>query len=403
MPPNVAEAPLKEPLDVLLVALVVYLVLAWLRQTQAQLALLGAAVVGAAGLLARQAGLVLTTWVLQGLLAVSVVLLVVAFQADLRRGLERIALPGFGRRRALAPQSAQEALVRAALELASARRGALLVLPGREPLERFLEGGIALDGELSEPLLLSLFDPHSPGHDGAAVVEGGRVTRFGAHLPLSGDFATLRNRGTRHAAALGLAERCDALAIVVSEERGSVSVARASSLTELQAPTELARWIHEYSGAAVRQGRRPRLRDSLRGSGREAALATAISLILWVALVPGSQVMDTVLHVPVVVRDVPPGYVLEQVEPEEVDITVSGPRRTLLFAAPGDFGLDVDAIFVQLGRRSFQVDPGDVKHPRGVTVVAVRPDRIQLAVRGPHAVPGAPETPALPAAQTPRP
>jgi diadenylate cyclase len=403
MPLNVSETPLKELLDVLFVTLVVYFVLAWLRHTQAQLALFGAAVVGAACLLARQAGLVLTTWVLEGLLAVAVVLLVVAFQADLRRGLEGLALPAFGRRRALAPASAQEVLVRAALELASTRRGALIVLPGREPVERFLEGGIALDGELSEPLLLSLFDPHSPGHDGAAVVEGGRVTRFAAHLPLSADFAQLRNRGTRHAAALGLAECCDAFAVVVSEERGSVSVARASQLTELRAPTELARWIREYSGASAREGYRPRLRDSLRRSGREAILAAAISLFLWVALVPGSQVMETALHVPVVVRDLPPGFVLEKVDPEEVDITVSAPRRTLLFAAPDDFGLDVDAIFVQLGRRSFQVDPGDVKHPRGVTVVAVRPDRIQLTVRGPGAVPAAAETPALPAIETPHP
>ena len=360
MPLNVSETPLKELLDILFVTLVVYFVLAWLRHTQAQLALFGAAVVGAACLLARQAGLVLTTWVLEGLLVVAVVLLVVAFQADLRRGLEGLALPAFGRRRALAPASAQEVLVRAALELASTRRGAL-------------------------------------------TVEGGRVTRFAAHLPLSADFAQLRNRGTRHAAALGLAECCDAFAVVVSEERGAVSVARASQLTELRAPTELARWIHEYSGASAREGYRPRLRDSLRRSGREAILAAAISLILWVALVPGSQVMETALHVPVVVRDLPPGFVLEKVDPEGVDITVSGPRRTLLFAAPDDFGLDVDAIFVQLGRRSFQVDPGDVKHPRGVTVVAVRPDRIQLTVRGPGAVPAAAETPALPAIESPHP
>ena len=331
------------------------------------------------------------TWVLQALLAVVVVLLVVAFQADLRRGLESLALPGFARPRTPAAARAQDALARVTLELAAARHGALMVFPGREPLDRFLKGGIPLDGELSEPLLLSLFDPNSPGHDGAVVVEGSRITRFAVHLPLSADFVQLRHRGTRHAAALGISERCDALAIVVSEERGSVTAARGGHLTELRAPTEVTRWIQESAGASRREAHGPRLWPSLRRGGRQAILAVATSLILWIALVPGSQVMETKLKIPVVVRDLPPGYALERVEPPELDVTVSGPRRSLLFAGPGDFGLDVDAILVLLGRRSFEVDSGDVKHPPGVTVVAVRPDHVKLTVRSPTEGPASSE------------
>jgi hypothetical protein len=87
----------------------------------------------------------------------------------------------------------------------------------------------------------------------------------------------------------------------------------------------------------------------------------------------------------VTVQDLPPGYVLEKVEPETVEATVSGPRRSLLFAAPGDFELDLDAILVRLGRRRFEADPGDVKHPRGVTILGVRPDHIVLTLREPEA------------------
>jgi DNA integrity scanning protein DisA with diadenylate cyclase activity len=92
---------------------------------------------------------------------------------------------------------------------------------------------------VSEPLLLSLFDPGSPGHDGTVLLRGSAVERFAVHLPLSADHAALGPGGTRHAAALGLAERCDAICLVVSEERGTVSVARDGQIRTLARPEDL--------------------------------------------------------------------------------------------------------------------------------------------------------------------
>ena len=86
---------------------------------------------------------------------------------------------------------------------------------------------------------------------------------------------------------------------------------------------------------------------------------------------------------PVVVQDLPPGYELQKVEPPEVVATVSGPRRALLLSRRDDFELDVDAILVRLGRRNFEVDPSDVKHPTGITVLTVQPERIVLSLREP--------------------
>jgi diadenylate cyclase len=390
LPLNVSETPLKVLLDIALMAGLVYGILVWLRYTKAQLALLGASTLGGAYLLARHAGLALTAWALQGFVAVAAVLLVVVFQTDLRRGLERMALPVLGRRRKLAPVAAQEAVARATVELATARRGALIVLPGREPIERHIEGGTTLGGVVSEPLLLSLFDPNSAGHDGAAVIEGDVVTRFAAHLPLSADFAQLGTRGTRHAAALGLSECCDALTIVVSEERGSVCVARAGQLVELNAPTNLTGLIEEFASSSGAARRHPGDWRMVRRNARDLLLAIGVSLVLWTAVVPGSEVTETTLRARVVVQDVPAGFVLEKVDPEEVTVTASGPRRTLLFTDPGDFELDVDAILLQLGRRGFDVDTGDVKHPRGVNILAVQPNRINLWVRAPAGTPPSP-------------
>jgi len=121
---------------------------------------------------------------------------------------------------------------------------------------------------------------------------------------------------------------------------------------------------------------------SVRRNGRDLLLALAVSAVLWVAMVPGSEVQETTIRVRVVVQDLPPGYTLQKVDPEEVLVTASGSRRTLLFTRPGDFEVDVDGILVQLGRQRFKVETSAVKHPRGITILAVQPDRINVVVAG---------------------
>lgn len=200
----------------------------------------------------------LTAWFFRGLFLASVVVLLLAFQDDLKRFFERLAVWGLGRQSGSPGDSTVESVVRTSLALANVRHGALIVLPGREPLDRHLEGGVPLDGTVSDLLLLSLFDPHSPGHDGAIVVDTERVRRFGVHLPLSADFAELGSRGTRHAAALGLTEQCDALVVVVSEERGVVSVAEGGSLSEVESPDALRARIARFVATTRARPVKPR-------------------------------------------------------------------------------------------------------------------------------------------------
>src|SRR5215468_12256439 len=261
-----------DALDVAIVAAIVFFGLVWLRRSRARFAALGIALVALLYLLVSRLEFQLTAWVLQGFLAIVVFVTVVVFQEDLRRLFERIAVLGLGRRSPAPPPDAVDAIARTLSRLAARRTGALVVLPGREPLDRHLEGGVALDGRVSEPLILSLFDTHSPGHDGALVVSGDRVERFAVHLPLSTDREQLDGVGTRHAAALGLAERCDALCIVVSEERGSISLAVGGKLRPIERPRALAielrkhqRPVTESKGAG--SWLQPRFRDALLAVG----------------------------------------------------------------------------------------------------------------------------------------
>ena len=270
------------------------------------------------------------------------------------------------------------------------RRGALVVLPGRGPIERhFLQHGVPLDAEISEELLDSLFDPGSAGHDGALVMQNNRVQEFGVHLPLSENRDELKGGGTRHAAALGLAERSDALCLVVSEERGTIGIAVRGQLEILGDPTvpvrpgDLRDKIQdhlEHTGTEVKERR-----IEWRWLGRrlaEGLLSLALALGAWLVFVP---VEEAVLQVRVDVENVPEGYALTDVSPQEVEVEVAGPRWAMLWsmllASDADFQVVIDADLVRLQRRTFEVSAQSVRHATGLEVKSIKPDKVKLTVQ----------------------
>jgi uncharacterized protein (TIGR00159 family) len=230
-------------LDMVIVGVLIFTLLVWFKRTRAAFVLTGIMIVGFVYLLARQFNLLLTASVLQAFFAVILVAIIVIFQEELRHFFEQVAIwslnPNLRRQPTLSQDRTVEVLVRTLTDLANARVGALIVIRGRDPIVRHLDGGVGLNGNLSEPLLKSLFDPHSIGHDGAVAIEDERVTQFSCHLPLSKNFKKLQRRGTRHAAALGLSELTDALCLVVSEEQATVSVARYGEIQEAHEPERL--------------------------------------------------------------------------------------------------------------------------------------------------------------------
>ncbi len=371
-----------ELVDLAVVWAMVWAGLVWLRATSARLAIAGLAILVVFFLVARQAGLVLTTWILQSFAAAALLVAVLVFQQDLRRLFEQIAALGLRRRLLPAGPDAVDTMVRALAHLAEQRRGALLVLPGREPVDGHTEGGLSLGADITEPLLLSLFDPHSPGHDGAIVVSGDKLAYFSVHLPLSTDHAQLGQRGTRHAAALGLSERTDALCIAVSEERGTISVAEDGRLRTLATPQELGSEIRRFfQRLAPDRAERPARFRRVLGHWREGLVAVPVAGVLWALAIPGATIVELEREIPVSVAGLPPTYEVESVEPEALRVRLSGRRRDLYFLGPEDLAVRVDAILVDLGRRSFVVTPANVTRPDGVEVRAVEPDRVRLSLR----------------------
>ncbi len=366
-------------LDVLVVWGFVYATISWFRRAGSRFVLLGLGALVLLYFISSLLEMYLTLLIFQAGITVALVALVVIFQEDLRRAFERIATstPLARPRTSAKSADAVDMIVEAAATLANKRLGALIVLRAKEPLERHLSGGIVLDGRLSEPLLYSIFDESSPGHDGAVVIDGRRVTKFGAHLPLASHTDAIARYGTRHSAAVGLSERSDALVIAVSEERGTISVAQAGRLEQLS-PPELQRRLESFTRALTPDPESTVKQLFARRLGSKA-ISFAIALTAWV-LVSGyqSQLVTRTFDVPIEFIDVPDGWTLEEAIPHEARVTLSGSNRAFQLLDPSSLRLTVQAGELRSGEQLLTLTEDDVQHPADLEVRRIEPRNVQL-------------------------
>jgi diadenylate cyclase len=212
--------------DILLVSVLVYEVLKLIRGTRAVQMGLGATIVVGLFYGSRWANLETTNWLIRNLLTYIVFAAIVLFQSDIRRALAHLGRAPFFRYFAK-PESAEETieeLVVATSMLSTHRVGAIIAIERQIGLRNYIEGGIPLDALLTYDLILSIFQPSSPLHDGAVIVQDDRIAAAACFLPLTVNPKLAKELGSRHRAALGLTEENDSVAIVVSEETGGVSV-----------------------------------------------------------------------------------------------------------------------------------------------------------------------------------
>jgi diadenylate cyclase len=223
----------RDALDILIVAIITYALLRLIRGTRAVQMVLGLFAIFFVYVLASQLKLVALTTVLKALIFYVPFAIIVLFSHDLRR-----ALAAFGRTPFFALFSGYHAeetvseIVLAVTSLSARRVGALIVLERREGLKNYIENGSRIDSVVSYELLVTLFAPGTPMHDGAVIISGDRVAAAASFLPLSLKEGLPKRFGTRHRAAIGITEETDALAILVSEERGTISLARGGELQE---------------------------------------------------------------------------------------------------------------------------------------------------------------------------
>ncbi|MFN8389677.1 MAG: diadenylate cyclase CdaA [Bdellovibrionota bacterium] len=256
-------------LDVLVVYLLIYRTLLLVRGTRAEPMLLGLGIVVLVYMASRMLHLATLNWILGNFLGSVILLIMVLFQEDLRRALIKVGLiPGFGSDAPKAWEISIKEISQAAAELASRRIGGLIVIRRDVGLEDYIEPAVKVDALVGHQILVSIFLPTSPLHDGAVIIEGDRVVAAGAVLPLTFSPSISKSYGTRHRAAIGLSERSDALIVVVSEETGTISLIREGRISKDLDEKSLFSALHRLM--FFRQQRRTRKRPTL----GEGSLAT---------------------------------------------------------------------------------------------------------------------------------
>jgi diadenylate cyclase len=260
--------------DVVLVFLVVYGVLKLLRGTRAAPMAAGIGVFAFLYWLAVYEGLTTLEFVLRGALLYIGVAIIVLFQSEIRQGLIRFgnqfSVPFARRQRGQFGQGIYDEIVLAATTLASTKTGALIVIERNVGLKSIIDAGVRLDAQMSYDLLVSIFNPASPLHDGAVIVRADRLAAASCFLPLSLNPISAKELGTRHRAALGITEDSDAVAIVVSEETGLISFVRRGRIKRGLDPTRLRAAIYkaiERSPAPRKSGIDPHATESTEAEG----------------------------------------------------------------------------------------------------------------------------------------
>jgi len=240
--------------DVILVAYVIYRVLLMVRGTRAQPMLIGFIIIGLVYYFSKLLGLVTLTLILGSFLGSAILVVVILFQDDIRRGLIKVGLgTAAGGSSSLKLEHTIKEISSTAGELAQKRIGALIVLSQEVGLEDYTEDAVSVDALVSQQLLLSIFNPTSPLHDGAVVIEEDRIVSAGTVLPLTFNQAKVATLGTRHRAAMGLSERADAIIVVVSEETGSITLVREGKLTKNLDERSLFNALHRLTIAGAGQ------------------------------------------------------------------------------------------------------------------------------------------------------
>ncbi len=324
--------------------------------------------------MASYMGLIVTSWVVQGIVAVAALIIVVVFRNEIRSVLQarnfRTILWGFTSKTRIAPI---DIIAECAFELARRRHGALIVMPGDEDIQELIQSGIAWNGDISREMILSIFYPDNPVHDGAALIEGDRVARAGVILPLSRREDLPSYLGTRHRAALGLAEATDSLVIVVSEQRGEVSVAKGVRLQTIGSPRQLAEELEEHFGIADEQSL-PAKKERV-----EVTTAALVSLLFitgfWFSISRGLETLVT-FDVPIEYQNRNPNMEIVHASVNAVRLNLSGSGTLVKSTRSDQVRVRLDLSTAAVGQNDFAITASNISLPPGLVLKNVNPQSI---------------------------
>ena len=254
--------------EVLIISVLLYRVLAWIKESKAWSLLKGILIILVFVMIAAMFSMTTILWIAKNIFGVAVTAMVVVFQPELRKALEQL-----GRRKVLSSffqfdnriagerfsDETINEIARGSFEMGRAKTGALIVVAQNDSLADYEKTGIMLDSAISSQLLINIFEHNTPLHDGAVIVQGNRIVSATCYLPLSENMELSKELGTRHRAGVGISEVTDSMTVIVSEETGRVSVAYEGNLTRNVDSEELKDMLRRIQGKTYEEKKKLRL------------------------------------------------------------------------------------------------------------------------------------------------
>ena len=366
--------------DILIMSFLVYQLYRWFRNTKTLQVLIGLGSLAGLYVVTKNLGLFMTSWILQELGTVFFIVVIVIFQTEIRQALYRFSLFRnlFGRETAEAPLDFLQ-FSTTIFSLAASRTGALIVFQQDEPLDEYLLHGVPLDSLLSGQLVTTIFQNGTPLHDGAVLIREGRVALASSHLPLSTNPDLPQHYGTRHRAAIGLTERSDAVVVVVSEERGAVSLVKGGELETVATPELLAERLNglmsrkAQNSGVIGNG----LRQTLFADLRTKALVVLLITATWL-MITGRQGEIITVTAPIRFHNLPENLALIRSDPETVDLQLKVLSSLIPTPKTSELVADLDLSAIKEGTSGITVRNDDVKLPLGVVVSAIDPSTVKV-------------------------
>lgn len=371
-------------LDILFISVVAYQFYAWFWGTQAFKALLGIIVLSGIYIVASAWGLFLTTWVFQIMWQVFVILLIILFQKEIRQMLVRFnPLKTIGIKHQARQDNWFAEIIDWAFDAAKKKVGAVIVFERKDLVFDLMTKGVSLESEPRQEILWSVFSKQSPLHDGAVLISNGRILKAACFLPLTLAEGLPKEWGTRHRAALGLTEQCDAVALTVSEERGDISLIMGRSHETIRDKEQLNRSLEKLfqNDGDEKKDIKERIKSWFTKRYKIKASIFTLVFVLWLTLA-GQQNFEKKIQVPLTYKNLKQGFVVAKTAQQSVIITCRGLRKDVSRLSRDNVSTVVDLISAVPGPFSYQLTTGNIQLPVDrIHLVNISPSRVELTIK----------------------